>query len=81
LDRDDNAALNNSVFEVKRRRVLELDRQGKFLPVCTRQIFLKYYSDAEGQQLHLWGPGDREAYLAALMDAVTPYLVQERNEA
>jgi hypothetical protein len=81
LDRDDNAALNNAVFEVKRRRVLELDRQGKFLPVCTRQVFLKYYSYAEGQQLHLWGPGDREAYLAALMDAVTPYLVDERVAA
>lgn len=81
LDKDDNAALNNAVFEVKRRRVLELDRQGRYLPACTRQVFLKYYSKAEGQQLHLWGPGDREAYLAALLETVSPYLREEREEA
>ena len=39
-----NSALNNAVFEVKRRRILELDRQGAYIPICTRQVFLKYYT-------------------------------------
>jgi hypothetical protein len=62
-----NSALKNAVFEVKRRRILDLDRKGAYIPICTRQIFLKYYTDADAQQIHFWGPQDREAYLAAIL--------------
>lgn len=62
-----NSALNNAVFEVKRRRILELDRQGAYIPVCTRQIFLKYYTDADAQQIHFWSARDREAYLQTIL--------------
>ncbi len=61
-----NSALNNAVFEVKRRRILELDRQGAYIPVCTRHVFLKYYTDADAQQIHFWSTQDREAYLNAI---------------
>ena len=64
-----NSALNNAVFEVKRRRVLELDRQGGYIPICTRQVFLKYYTDANAQQVHFWSTQDREAYLAAILSS------------
>ena len=56
LDRDDNSVLSNAVFEVKRRHIIELDRGGSYIPVCTRNVFLKYYTDAGAQQLHFWGP-------------------------
>ena len=56
LARDDNSVLSNSVFEVKRRRIIALDRRGVYIPVCTRNVFLKYYTDAGAQQLHFWGP-------------------------
>ena len=42
----DNAALSNSVFEVKRQEVIRLDREGSYIPVCTRNVFLKYYTAA-----------------------------------
>jgi len=64
-----NSALNNAVFEVKRRRILELDRQGAHIPVSTRQVFLKYYTDADAQQVHFWSTQDREAYLAAILSS------------
>ncbi|WP_375757420.1 DUF262 domain-containing protein [Corallococcus exercitus] len=64
-----NSALSNAVFEVKRRRILELDRQGAYIPVCTRQVFLKYYTDANAQQVHFWSTQDREAYLAAILSS------------
>lgn len=64
-----NSALNNAVFEVKRRRILELDRQGAYIPVCTRQVFLKYYTDADAQQVHFWSTQDREAYSKAILSS------------
>ncbi len=62
-----NSALSNAVFEVKRRRILELDRRGEYIPVCTRQVFLKYYTDADAQQVHFWSTQDRESYLSAIL--------------
>lgn len=82
LHRDDNSALNNSAFEVKRRAIIELDMAGSYIPVCTRNVFLKYYTHVEGQQLHFWGALDREGYLNNLIDKVGPYLVvTEADEA
>ena len=80
-----NSALGNSVFEVKRRRILELDRRGAYIPICTRQVFLKYYTDANAQQIHFWGAQDRESYLAAMLSptdgGVGRYLNPEEREA
>ncbi|MBK6532957.1 MAG: DUF262 domain-containing protein [Deltaproteobacteria bacterium] len=72
-----NSALGNAVFEVKRRRILELDRAGAFLPICTRRVFLKYYTAADAQQVHFWGAQDRADYLDAMLDVVKPYLTPE----
>lgn len=77
LASEDNSVLNNSVFEVKRRRVIALDRSGAYIPVCTRNAFLKYYTD-EGAQLHFWGPRDRDGYLAAMQTVLAPYLLEDR---
>lgn len=74
LDMRDNAALSNSVFEVKRRHIIERDRNGSYIPVCTRNAFLKYYTEGGDQQLHFWGAADRTAYLNAMRRQLAPYL-------
>lgn len=81
LDAGANSALSNAVFEVKRRRILARDRRGEYIPVCTRNVFLKYYTDAGAQQIHFWGPEDRESYLAAMLEIVGPYLKAEEPRA
>ena len=77
LSSEDNSALSNSVFEVKRRNILERDREGSYIPICTRNVFLKYYTEAEGQQIHFWGEHDREGYLVAMQKHIAPYLLKE----
>ncbi len=84
LSCDDNAQLNNAVFEVKRRQILELDRAGAFIPICTKQVFLKYFTGADAQQIHFWSLRDRESYLDAILGAdgtVTPYLLAEEGSS
>jgi hypothetical protein len=80
LARDDNSVLSNSVFEVKRRQIIALDRRGFYIPVCTRNVFLKYYTAAGAQQLHFWSPRDREGYLDAMLNALDPYLLKDVPE-
>ena len=77
LDGSANSVLNNSVFEVKRLAILELDRTGSYIPVCTRNVFLKYYTRASGQNVHFWGRADRDGYFEALTEIVRPYLLEE----
>jgi Trp operon repressor len=72
-----NSTLGNSVFEVKRRKIIGLDRNGEFVPICTRRVFLKYYTVANAQQVHFWSARDRKAYLDAMLDVVSPYLLPD----
>ncbi len=77
LDAGNNSALNNAVFEVKRRRILALDKAGAYIPLCTRRVFLKYFTDADAQQVHFWSPQDRTAWLDAIAATLQPYLTPE----
>jgi hypothetical protein len=80
LSRNDNSALSNAVFEVKRRMILEIDRNlegstDTYIPICTRNVFLKYYPGADARQLHFWGLQDRESYYTAIVSTVGKYFV------
>lgn len=81
LNGKDNSALSNSVFAVKRTEILKRDREGSYIPVCTRQVFLKYYTEADDQQMHFWSATDREQYLRALVDLLQPYLTSTEASA
>lgn len=70
LKTDANSTLNNCVFEVKRNNLANLDRQGYFIPVCTRNVFTKYYSPAGENQAYLWTDKDRDAYYDEIMNVV-----------
>lgn len=80
LANGDNSALSNSTFEVKRRAVLQRDKNGSYIPACTRNIFLKYYTDSDAQQIHYWGAVDRDAYSKAMISAIRPYLLPDESQ-
>lgn len=82
-----NAALNNSTFDVKRNILLgkdkgadkskDEDKVGEYIPLCTRRVFLKYYTPSEKNQIHFWGIEDRNAYIDAINDVLKKYLRKE----
>jgi hypothetical protein len=74
LRADANAALNNSTFDVKRNIIIKMDKEGQFIPFCTKMVFLKYYTPSEVNQLHFWGQADRIAYIKAMNRVLEPYL-------
>ena len=73
LTSGDNAALNNSYFLSKRIKLLQLERNGAFIPPCTRNVFLKVYSPI-GAPSYKWGKADREAYLKAMKEVVKEFI-------
>ncbi len=74
LNARDNAALNNSTFDVKRTEIVNMDKKGQYIPFCTKMVFLKYYTKSSDAQLHFWGPADREDYINAINIVLQQYL-------
>ena len=74
LGQSDNSALNNSTFDVKRNRILEMDKTSDYIPVCTRRVFLKYYTPSKSNQVHFWGKADRDGYITEMDKVLRVYL-------
>ncbi len=79
-----NSAIGNSVFEVKRQAIVDLDAKGEYIPICTRKAFLKYYNkDEDGfetAQLFYWGRKDQENYFKGIVDTISCYLKNNPEE-
>ena len=74
LSSTDNAALSNSTFDVKRNAIIKMDKEGQYIPFCTRMVFLKYYTPSADNQLHFWGHADRAAYVNGINNVLKEYL-------
>jgi hypothetical protein len=69
LDYATNRSYKNAVFAVKRHRVLSLDRDGVFVPLCTRNVFLKCYN-ARVDNAIFWTEDDKDGYKEAIVDTL-----------
>lgn len=74
-----NSALNNSTFDVKRRKIIEFDKDGVYIPYCTRMVFLKYYTLETSDQLSyfFWNEKDKAAYINKMNSVLSPYLKEK----
>ncbi len=79
LGLSENITLSNSVFEAKRRKILEMDKEGAFIPVATKRIFLKYYSKEGYTQYSIWTKDERANYKADIRETLKPYLTNNIN--
>lgn len=79
----DNSSLNNAIFPIKRERIIKFDsknkstKEGKFIPLCTKQVFQKYYTPSDKYQIYFWGQDDRNAYKKAIKETLKKYEIEE----
>ena len=70
LDQATNRSYHNAPFPYKRFCIIERDKKGLFVPMCTKNLFLKYYSSSDMASSQLenmrWRDEDRRNYLAAI---------------
>lgn len=77
LDSSTNREYKDAPFAYKRYCIVKNDRLGdRFIPLCTRNLFLKYYTDSNNESSYLdtmrWNSSDREGYMKAMHEAVDP---------
>ena len=75
LDQGINRGYGNAVFAIKREIILKQDRSGVFVPLCTRNVFLKSYSRIVGNVL-FWSEDDAAAYLEEIVATLTGFFSQ-----
>ncbi|MGY5394926.1 GmrSD restriction endonuclease domain-containing protein [Acinetobacter sp. NigerLNRRAM0016] len=69
LDSSTNRSYKNAVFPIKRARIIALDKEATFVPLCTKNAFLKYYSKQVDKMLY-WEPGDSQDHLRAMSEII-----------
>ncbi len=73
LDSATNRGYKNAVFPVKRKTIIDRDKEGVFIPLCTKNVFLKYFSDYP-PKISFWTRDDRENYEKDLRKVLEDYL-------
>lgn len=79
LDQRTNRGYRNHIFPVKRNKILEKSGVESFIPLCTKNVFLKFYSKTVSQ-MYLWDKNDRKDYFDKMADEIFYYLSGTRKE-
>lgn len=79
LDRGTNRSYKNDGFKEKRRKLIEREMEGTFIPICTKNAFMKYYS-SNVADLELWNENDKIAYSKKIKDVLDQYPLQLEKE-
>lgn len=70
LDGSINSSIKNSLFDIKRKLILQKDKEGLFIPSETKKVFLKYYTPMPNH-LAYWTFEDRKAYVDDIKSILT----------
>jgi len=77
-----NRSYQDAPFPLKRKRIIEEDQKGEsFMPICTRNIFLKYYTkdsaNLSPMMMRRWNSKDKEYYMEAIHKMLDPIFSTE----
>lgn len=76
LDSSTNRGYKNAVFPVKRMTIIKKEKNGTFIPICTKHLFLKYFSDYP-PKISFWTPEDRKNYFKDLQSILNNFINNE----
>jgi len=78
LDFKTNRGYGNAVFPVKRKTIINKDKIGIFIPICTKNVFLKYYSE-KVSQMSYWNNEDSKYYIQAMKNTLADFLEHDEK--
>lgn len=75
LDLGTNRGYKNEFFSYKRDKIIEKDKTNTFIPICTKNAFLKYYTPTDCvKQMTFWSETDKKEYLKDIKKVLQIYL-------
>ena len=73
LDSGTNRSYKNIIFPLKRMRIIEEDKKGTFIPLCTKNVFQKYYTP-KANDLSIWTKDDKENYRKSIITTFNTFV-------
>ena len=73
LDSGTNRSYKNIIFPLKRMRIIEEDKKGTFIPLCTKNVFQKYYTP-KANDLSIWTKDDKENYHQSIITTFNTFV-------
>lgn len=72
LDAETNRSYGNALFPTKRRIIIEKDMNGTFIPIWTKNLFLKYFDLKAGSRTK-WTESDIKKYRISIADKLEDF--------
>mgnify|MGYP004484324539 CR=1 FL=1 len=81
LDSSTNRGYGNAFFVIKRKIILEKDKNSYFIPIVTKNVFLKYFDDdVSASTVHRWTKDDASKYEKDIYETLKDFLPNKENE-
>lgn len=77
LDSATNRSYKNAIFPLKREKIIENCSKDIYIPLCTKEVFLKAYK--KSTDLIRWTSDDMTSYTDSMVDRISEYLKLEEN--
>lgn len=79
LTTKNNSSLSNGPFIEKREKIIEMDKNGEFIPICTKNVFLKYYTNTKKlSDVYFWSKQDQEDYKGSIIKTLENFLGEKK---
>lgn len=78
LDSETNRGYKNAVFPMKRMTIIQREKEGTFIPLCTKNAFLKYFSEYP-PKMSFWTQDDSENYFKDIEKVLKIYLPSKKE--
>jgi raw score 3.25 len=79
LATENNSSLCNGPFIEKREKIIDMDKNGEFIPICTKNVFLKYYTK-ELSNVYFWSKQDQEDYKGSIIETLEKFLGEKNGK-
>ena len=79
LTAHDNRGIGNRFFFDKRQKLQDYYQEGSFIPMCSMNVFLKFYTQ-EPDQMLFWSENDRNNYAYKIKDTITTFFTPKTEQ-
>lgn len=78
LDSNTNRSYGDALFFGKRKEIIDRDKESAYIPICTKNVFLKYYTEDPDFSV-AWSEKDKEGYFATILTCVKDGIFNESD--
>ncbi|MBQ3546539.1 MAG: DUF262 domain-containing protein [Lachnospiraceae bacterium] len=76
LNADINRGYGNSIFPSKKKEITKKDAEGRFIPICTKNVFLKNFTGLNNTTIN-WSQDDMLKYRQNIIEVIKKFLIVE----